>query len=68
MARGSRKWVWIGGEGRSQLGEENEAHAERKDQAKVTGTCILKRPSMARGSGKWVWIGGEGEESAGRRE
>ena len=36
--------------------------------AKVTGTCILKRPSMARGSRKCVWIGGEGEESAGRSE
>ena len=31
MARGSRKWVWIGGEGEESAGEENEAHAERKD-------------------------------------
>jgi len=31
MARGSRKCVWLGVRGRSQLGEVNEAHTERKD-------------------------------------
>jgi len=33
-----------------------------QSRAKVTGTCILKGPSMARGSRKCVWLGGEGEE------